>query len=60
MSYAPNGKSMVYTTTIRTIGVLNLGKEGDDVKEQWRVADLNGVRLSRHSSACTLIIIVFL
>ncbi|KAI1796143.1 WD40 repeat-like protein [Ganoderma leucocontextum] len=42
LSYSPNGKAIVYTTTIRTLGVLNFGKEGDEAKEQWRVGDLNG------------------
>lgn len=45
LSYSPNGKAIVYTTTGRTLGVLNFGKTGDETREQWRVADLSGVRL---------------
>ncbi|TBU47243.1 WD40 repeat-like protein [Dichomitus squalens] len=42
LSYSPDGKTILYTTTNRYLGVLTFGKEGDEAKEQWRVADTNG------------------
>ena len=43
LSYSPDGKTILYTTTNRNLGVLRFGKEGEEAKEQWRVADTNGV-----------------
>ncbi len=46
LNYAPDGKTILYTTTNRLMYVLTYGKEGDDTKDQWHQADIGGVRIS--------------
>lgn len=45
LNYAPDGKTILYTTLSRQLGVLTFGKEGDDTKDQWHHADIGGVRI---------------
>ncbi|KAI0832675.1 WD40 repeat-like protein [Trametes gibbosa] len=42
LNYSPDGKTIMYTTTSRQVGVLTFGKEGEETKEQWHHADMGG------------------
>ncbi|KAL1946454.1 hypothetical protein VTO73DRAFT_14558 [Trametes versicolor] len=46
LNYAPDGKTILYTTLSRQLGVLTFGKEGDDTKDQWHHADIGGKYVS--------------
>ena len=35
LSYHPDGKSILYCSTTRQLGILNYGKQGDSPKELW-------------------------
>ncbi|KAJ7579099.1 WD40-repeat-containing domain protein [Mycena floridula] len=40
-SYAPDGRSLLYTTTGQLVFRLAIGPQGDKGKEQWSASDLN-------------------
>ncbi|KAI0751043.1 WD40 repeat-like protein [Daedaleopsis nitida] len=44
LNYSPDGKTILYTTTTKVLGVLTFGREGEEAKDSWRVADMTGVR----------------
>ncbi|KAJ8473691.1 hypothetical protein ONZ51_g7706 [Trametes cubensis] len=46
LNYSPDGKTILYTTVNRLMGVLTFGKEGEDAKEQWHQADMGGKIIS--------------
>ncbi len=43
LNYSPDGKSILYTTTNKVLGSLTFGREGEETKDQWRVADMSRV-----------------
>ena len=47
LNYSPDGKTILYTTTGRTVGALTFGREGEETKDQWHVSTVidpsNGV-----------------
>ncbi|KAI0774515.1 WD40 repeat-like protein [Fomes fomentarius] len=45
LNYSPDGKSILYTTTNKVLGSLTFGREGEETKDQWRVADMSGKQM---------------
>ncbi|EMD40590.1 hypothetical protein CERSUDRAFT_62566 [Gelatoporia subvermispora B] len=38
LNYSPDGRTIVYTTSSKQMYILNYGKEGDEMKEQWHLS----------------------
>lgn len=41
LNYSPDGKTILYTTTSRTLGALTYGREGEETKDQWHVTTIS-------------------